>query len=191
MIRRGLQIMCLVGITALGAAPLFGQVFPPAVQVGDMGGIFEQYNGVYVFAEDLDVYPDGTSKGYYEDNNGNYLTVTIAEVDEAIYYDLGAGPSAPEQGELRATIFYTPNQYSFVVGWVRSSTGAPLGYGYAQPLWNYNPGGGNEYEEAFPDWESAAVKIPLGFTFAMSFWAVAVAGSIAMRWVKDLASAAS
>lgn len=47
------------------------------------------------------------------------------------------------------------------------------------------------YPGNFPDWQSAAVKIPLGFGFAMSFWAAAVAASIAMKWVRDLASAAS
>jgi hypothetical protein len=53
---------------------------------------------------------------------------------------------------------------------------------------NWTP---DPYEEAFPDWESAAVKIPLGFTFAMAFWAGAVALTISLKWVRDLASAAS
>lgn len=189
MTRRGLQI--LLGMLHLGAAPLFGQVFPPAVEVGDMGASFGHYNGIYVFAEDLDVYPDGTSKGYYQNDIGNYLTVTISEIDESIYYDLSDVPVGPEQGELRATVYYTPNQYSFVVGWVRSSTGAPLGFGYAQPLWNYNPGLGNPYEEAFPDWESAQVKIPLGFAFGLALWASAVALGVPMKWVRELTSAAS
>lgn len=57
--------------------------------------------------------------------------------------------------------------------------------------WQFAAGPEADYVDAFPDWNAAATKIPLGFGFAMSFWAACVAASVAMRWVRDLASAAT
>jgi len=57
--------------------------------------------------------------------------------------------------------------------------------------WPTTPPPVDPYEEAFPDWASAAVKIPLGFAFGLAFWAVCLAFGVPLKWAKEISSAAS
>jgi hypothetical protein len=60
------------------------------------------------------------------------------------------------------------------------SNGLALGPGVTE-----GPGGGGLYSDLM------VLYVPVGFGLGMSFWAVCVAAAISMRWVRDLASAAT
>lgn len=191
MIQRGLQLIAVVGL--LGAAPLYAQ-----------SGY--QWPGTAVVTGLAPV--DGVEL------NGTYI-LTGAEVDSGTYWytQFSPGGSGNPLLELRFVDDASFTARIFVNGAYRLRINIlvgqiPLTYPYQlNDQWRDNFGGlkaapnsltllsstppPDPYEEAFPDWESAVTTIPLGFTFAMAFWGVAVAASMAMRWVKELASAAS
>jgi hypothetical protein len=182
MIRRGLQIfLCVV---FLGAAPCFSQDysnFPQSLFLQD-----RPYTGAV-------------------DPNGYYVLV-VAQQDygSSIYQRFGQDPAI----SFRIGLYYTkpnatwPNGFWEIRleegGVVRSQTvvvAATLPTSFAMQ------GGGtvipnqlppaDPYEEAFPDWEAAGVKIPLGFGFGLALWASAFAIVVPIRWVRELANAAS
>lgn len=186
MIRRGLQVVFLCGITFLGAAPLHAQRagYPQSITL--TGISVAGYNGTYYWI-------GGTSStssyiwAKYDQTNGSRWASILELNSTAIFVQLHS--SEPP----------TNNYVDTRVAWVQVAT--PVNGWPTAPFGAFNNeynGGGtlnfappDPYEEAFPDWESAAVKIPLGFSFAMAFWGVAVAASVSMKWVRDLASAAS
>jgi hypothetical protein len=175
---RGLQIIALVGITALGAASSHawtynGLTYPDNMLVqgspyGYMNGLwlaqtnvnnggwwFVQYGATNVLHR-VHLTDNGTSTSVWLMQNGNNRVDLTPQVNTSQWRSAGFPTQTFQAG---GTVAFNISQ--------------------------------DPYDQAFPDWESAAVKIPLGFTFAMSFWAAAVALSIGMKWVRDLASAAS
>jgi hypothetical protein len=192
MIRRGLQITFVVGIMALGAAPsclaTVSQNFPKQIVLQDfamIGGV--DYNGVYV-----NVSQSGTiisPAGWFQKYTTDGSSAPIVEVRMSADF-------------LSAMLMLRPTLNAAAVG----NTGyRDISSGWGSPwpgtFWNITQGGlafismeedpDVLYNVAFPDWESASVKIPLGFALGMAFWAAAVALTIPMKWIKELASAAS
>lgn len=190
MIRRGLQIS-LAGLVLLGAAPLlYAQAgstnWPTSVTL--QGFAESDLNGYYSLVGELG--NDGTRifQRYSSGGSSPAWWVTLSDVianntvvcgihtdypttstDTRVYLSPVTGPN-------------WPSSFGSFIG------GAPAN---AVAILSWEVVGSDPYEEAFPDWESAAEKIPLGFSLSMMFWGVAVASSIAMRWVKELSSAAS
>lgn len=200
MIRRGLQILSMVGITALGAAPCFGQVgttnFPTQVTLQDFSDPL--VNGLYVV-----VGGSSTSGTYvfqrYSPGGGTnavrWLTIGDQTNSTQFMYRIwNRNPPSPH-GDVTGLLYVSENYGTFtqsVGNFKVYAVGFPNASGLAVNSWYVPPPTLEEQlDAAFPDWESAAVKIPLGFGFAMAFWAVAVALSVSMKWVRDLASAAS
>lgn len=193
MIRRGLQLIAVVGL--LGAAPFcFGQAgttnAPSYVVLQDFDD--NSLNGLYNVVGTIPGQGQGSSVLHrytgedspvryvsLQQGGGYSVTVRIHSTYPETYFS-----GLLYQGSTGSQLFLESwtGQFTGYSGNANESATAIFGWGSPVP---------DPYEEAFPDWESAAQKIPLGFTFAMAFWGVAVAGSMAMRWVKDLASAAS
>jgi hypothetical protein len=187
---RGLQFWVVVGIMALGAAPSFGQIlgsyadaynWPVVPADPDSGRPAVALSGRYYFEGSFD--QGGTEKFTYRLSLvGNYFAA------EMNVYDNGGIIVELSGGDGVYTVEW--NGSGWDVGTDDFSVGAPM---------NARVVGSNgiriaetdEFREAFPDWESAAVKIPLGFGLGMAFWAAAVALSLPIKWAKDLASAAS
>lgn len=176
MIRRGLQIALLAGIMALGAAPLHAQdayfrrsgvdPMPLTYDAGNsVNGMLQWSSGVTIVR-----IMDDPEAGYYflQLEVPNEFLVTLAPNGRIGYHE-GTVPEWVLSGsyEFEALI---PMEFDLP--------------GIAA----YFP---DPYQEGFPDWSSAAVKIPLGFAFGMAAWAVFFSASVTMRWVRDLASAAS
>lgn len=175
MIRHGLQIF--LGMLLLGAVPCFADVsrLPQ-----------------HVYLEGRPFAPGTT------DPNGWYVIVTTENSGAATYRRWTTDPatsffvqlnlSAAENiWELR--LYSSPSVVASYTSW--SSVSYPstvniTGGGVMKMNWTPDP-----YEEAFPDWDSAGAKIPLGFGFGLALWASALAFGIPMRWVRELTSAAS
>lgn len=200
MIRRGLQFFAV--LVLLGAAPCLAQVYvlqtPAALTLQDFTN--STFNGFYTQVGQVQTTLASVSLTYQrfstDPSNGRWVAFlrntatgqwnvsiytnypvqdhTVGRVTRSIDYVTSSNTVPP----LSVSAFYN------VPGSVSSTPTA----GTAVFTWNAADA---EMQQAFPDWASAGVKIPLGFTFAMSFWAAAVALSIGMKWVRDLASAAS
>lgn len=190
MIRRGLQILILVGITALGAAPVYAIWSTPpgslvVMDVGTINGV--NMDGLYVLVG-IESQTSQYQRWGYDGEVGTGAALQYELWDDADGVG-GFGALRLRQGvtQVRATSgFSWDGSYPFEKAF--STTNPSLG---KVVFYQTAAGPDAEYAAAFPDWSSAAEKIPLGFGFAMAFWASAVAASVAMKWVRDLASAAS
>lgn len=190
MIRRGLQILLSAGITALGAAPCFAsfpsdivlQGFNVVTNVGDPNGYYVQTGTTGV---------DGSTlfSRYATEPDGPKFSILVRWFANS-QWQVAVRRGLTDANVSLKTVGGASNSFPGPSSWVGGWTGYS-GYDPGTTAALVVPSGDYQYEVAFPDWESAAVKIPLGFTFAMSFWAAAVALSIGMKWVRDLASAAS
>jgi len=193
MIRRGLQLVVGVGIfMMLGAAPSFGQSgvkLPQSITLQNIIYPTNQVNpnGMYVMTT---AETQSGSLWYTRFGTSNAPTYTLEvrtsganPVSGLRHLLIRSGAFVADAGTQTIKTGAYPHQY----GPFSALSGS--GYSGGQILWAAPPD--NEYSSEFPDWASAAVKIPLGFGFAMSFWAAAVTLSISMRWVRDLASAAT
>jgi hypothetical protein len=108
-------------------------------------------------------YEDSTARrAYYSFENGNTLEIFDSNTHWYVY----------DSDESTVDAFYTNPQWAITF----EGGGLGPGYGVQQPEF---------------DWSSALVNTPIGFSFAMSFWAVALSFSVGMRWVRELSSAAS
>lgn len=191
MIRRGLQLVVGVGILMmLGAAPCLA-VLGAYVDLQGFPTVSWEYNSE-TGTMDLDgrYYEMEDAPGNYTRTDENGMTRVYSFSDDGIYVYVFGPPFGDD-------LFYWAVFNSASGEWYMESDI----YGFGPPTENWSVTGANglsfgtvepdPFEQAFPDWESAAVKIPLGFSFAMAFWGVAVAASVSMKWVRDLASAAS
>jgi hypothetical protein len=192
MIRRGLQLIVLVGTTALGAAPCFGQAgttnTPSYVYLQDFDD--PTVNGVYNVVGTVPGTGQGTS--VLHRYTGETSPVRYLSLQHGGGYNVTARIHSAYPSTFGTSLLYqlTTSSLNYPASWTGTWTGysgrtnevatAVFGWG-AVDLYPLN----------FPDWASASVKIPLGFTFAMAFWAAAVALTISLKWVRDLASAAS
>ena len=180
MTRRGLQITFVVGIMALGAALSFGQM---QVQSVEIVNFHPNVNGVYNFnVFNYDTYENdqpinvsvfiGPGEAYVYQNGTMIVRIEAADSSYSWITFLPDG-----------TVSYDPSVYPDAGNWSVYVDGV---------LWSSGVGiEPDPYDEAFPDWESASVKIPLGFGLGMAFWAAAVALTMPMKWIKELGSAAS
>lgn len=201
MIRRGLQLVVGLGIfMMLGAALCFGQVgstnFPTKITL--QGFSVAGVNGLYVVIAG----PHASNSG------GRFIAARYETSLTPPSYWLSLEDDTTGSGETKLRVWnqyptdpFNANTsqmfYKFFPGTsfpssVSGFINAP-GYTYTANSaaifdWGLPP---DPYERAFPDWESAGVKIPLGFSFAMSFWAVCIVATIGIKWAKELASAAS
>jgi hypothetical protein len=196
MIRRGLQITFVVGIMALGAAPSFGQTnynhWPSSISLSGFP-IFEgqNVNGYWVLV-------------------GSGMSGTTSE------FTLWDDQANTTIARLRFTYTFSTGNMVGVISIDPSFSGGGFRYSRTLTSWGNNPlpasitGWANvngappavsaaafpsmvadEFASAFPDWASATQKVPLGFSMGMAFWATALALTIPMKWVKELASASS
>lgn len=194
MIRRGLQILVLVGITALGAAPSFGQTPPPywqwPHQVVVQGLPITQGsdpNGLYVNTGTLGQQGSGFIYTRYQVGGTNAVTswkldlkyVSVSQVRWELY--LG-GSYWFTVDSIADTWTSLPRTFSPVTRWdgFVATNGAVI-FQAPPPV--------DPYEEAFPDWDSAGVKIPLGFAFGLAVWASLYAMAVPFKWVRDIANA--
>ena len=197
MIRRGLQLVVGVGIfMMLGVAPCSAQNWPNYVIL--QGFTNASINGYYVnvagsttnapWGYAYQRYAESTTAPdfwitLYKDNTGSARNIAIYEQNPLTpVYNT---PYLYSHGGSSAS---WPTQFSGQWRDANNALISPTLAGAALLKFDAVP---DEYTQAFPDWSKAATLIPLGFTFAMAFWASAVALSITMKWVKDLASAAS
>jgi len=196
MIRRGLQFIVLVGITALGVAPSFGQTnynhWPASISLSGFP-IFEgqNVNGYWVLTG------SGTSGTTSEftlwDDEANTVTARLrftytfstGTMVGIISIDPTFGGGGFRYTRQLTSWGNNPLPAS-ITGWGNVNGAPPAVSAAAFPAMV-----ADEFASAFPDWPSASQKIPLGFSMVMAFWAVCVAASISMKWVRDLASAAS
>jgi hypothetical protein len=196
MIRRGLQLMLLVGITALGAASSAAQ-YPYQLSITNTG--IPGADGNY-FKFQNPISGSGNVYQRYDTDNNNLGTVmeVLAQAPYTAthqwYITLRTGVTASSGGNTVG-----------VHGGIYTNAGIPTanytmtkqnGYSgtFTVRVFKEPPPPPTLEEQigsVFPDWASASVKIPLGFGFAMAFWAACLAVAIPMKWVKDLASAAS
>lgn len=176
MIRRGLQIIFVVGITALGAAPLHAQD----------ATLYRSGFDVMLLTYDA----AASGNGMLQWSSGG-TTVRILDDPEAGYYFL----QLEFPGEFVVTL--APNgrighHEGTVPQWVFSGS---YEFEAAIPVQFYLPGIAayfpDPYQEGFPDWSSAGVKIPLGFGFGLAAWASFLALGVPIRWVKELTNAAT
>ena len=198
MIRRGPQYVSLLcSVLLLGAASCFGQVsYPSQIELVGFGipaGGSGSLDGVIPFSfspwEELAIYQAPNIEAGIAGDVGNgivleFYVATYEGNPSASFTILPGGEISLGSGPYASLDEMFPNGAAWTVyfdGLVYAA-GNIAGTG---------GGGGDPYEENFPDWESAAVKIPLGFSLAMAFWAACVAASVSMKWVRDLASAAS
>lgn len=205
MIWRGLQIVVVVGIIALGAAPCLGQVtlaHPELIYLEEVyaGGL--NFSGIYrqvgeiqdTSVTSLRIWQRYTTDG----STPRYLSVEIRSMAPgntririicSLTYP--STPSTPLSTDLDSN-----DEIAITIGTIESMNQTA---GFENVLWFSDNNGAavvifyelTEFREAFPDWQSAGVKIPLGFAMGMAFWAAAVALTIPMKWVKELVSAAS
>lgn len=192
MIWRGLQMRlaaCILCMIALGAASSLGQTYsrsnhPAFVTIS--GVTFPEYNGVYQWIGSTSVSGGATLAKYDQTSGTRWLTVW-EEGPSILWFGLHSGDPGSSHTSQRVAFARVDTQPH---AWPTSAFGPwSVGFG-GQGIMSMSVVT-DPYELAFPDWESAALKIPLGFAFAMSFWGVAVAASMGMKWVKELASAAS
>lgn len=200
MIRRGLQILSLVGITALGAAPSYGQPgttnWPTFVVLQDFAN--NSLNGAYSVVGTTA--PDGWYiMQRYSANNSLIYWITLQDDTRAglgnlvnVHTNYPTTSSTARLLTLAVGSAMWPasltrtdwQEYNSAGGFVANRTGTIVfNWGTPPPP--------DPYAQNFPDWAKARTLIPLGFGFAMAFWAAAVALSIGMRWVRDLASVAT
>lgn len=197
MIRRGLQFIAGVGIMMmLGAAPCFAQSWPTYVIL--QGFTNASINGYYVnVAGSTTNAPWGYAyQRYAESASAPDYWITLEKDNTGTSRNIkiyNQNPVTP--------VFNTPWLYGHggtSSGWPSQLSGtwrdanwtivSPALAGAALLKFDAVP---DEFTQSFPDWAKAATLIPLGFTFAMAFWAACVAAAISMKWVRDLASAAS
>jgi hypothetical protein len=195
MIRRGLQFLIAVMCT-LGAAPCFSQItniHPNPEQIVLQGVTVSNvsYDGLYTKVGENS--PGGTFlfQRYSTESDVTPPIVTWQSFDPQQSTNQNVGvrlhaqwPTTISSGTVLLTSFTNFSAIKFGLGEV-----TPISLGTGSALVTFYVS--DEFRQAFPDWASAAVKIPLGFTFAMAFWAAAVALTISLKWVRDLASAAS
>lgn len=198
IIRRGLQIIVLVGITALGAAPCFGQYTPPAnfpaaVTLSGVPPITYQQpvpldvNGYYV-AVSTSNNATTTFVRYNEDGQNAYRV--------RIDYTAGGNPVWAVR-LFNAAENALPIQSTFnTVAWPSSPFTAQVNTAFTGGVagtatWVLHAAPLNDYQLAFPDWSAAGVKIPLGFGLGLAMWASFLALGVPIRWVKELTNAAT
>lgn len=171
MIRRGLQILILVGITALGAAPSLAQDPPTPIFLRGW------------------TLPGG------ESIDGEYHLVTVDNV--ASLDPSWSLPLPGYTGDSAWKIFWVDGDGWFVIGpgYGDLRLGGDLLNLWAPMTQGSDVRGGLLYVGQLPnETETLGMSswaIVYGFGFAMAFWAAAVALSVSMKWVRDLASAAS
>ena len=186
MIRRGLYILLMLGFLSMGAAPCFSQLDIQTVTVENFHPLVD---GEYTYSGSELSYSDWAGNPRYErdlysyGSDSDFRIVKVINNGTIIFF-----LQAINLSEFSPLVTFTPDGNVTYDTSFFQDTGNWSIY-IDGVLWSSKPL--DPYEQAFPDWESAAVKIPLGFGFAMAFWAVAVALSISMRWVRDLASVAT
>lgn len=192
MIVRGLQLIVLVVL--LGAAPLNAQpVFPYAVTLQDFAD--SSLNGLYVNVGTTGETGATVFQRYSVSSNSPQFYATIAAyISGGNWYSyVSIHDSYPDVPTAVSTSRLAISQIKPFSGselpspWLFSGGALGSGSAIATP----EPPPVDPYVEAFPDWESAVTTIPLGFAFAMAFWASATAITIGMKWAKELASAAT
>lgn len=196
MIRRGLQYAMFVGFLALGAASSLGQTnynhWPASISLSGFP-IFEgqNVNGYWVLTGSG---ASGTTSEFtLWDDDANTVT---ARLRFTYTYATGnmVGVISTDTNFAGGGFRYTRSLTSWgnnplpasITGWANANGAPPALNAAAFPAMV-----ADEFASAFPDWPSATQKIPIGFAFGMAFWGVCVAASISMKWVRDLASAAS
>lgn len=195
---RGLVGALWLGVfTFGGAAPLYADAqamgYPSRFTLQGITGFHVAANGLYVVVGDLGAdsgwvfqrYTTGTNSAQY------HIAAFLSSTGGTEIQVFQGTPSTNGALNYGNRIGFTQTKTG---GWVHSSwnfTSGVAGVVGATAIADYTWAPPNEYAAAFPDWESAAVKIPLGFGFAMAFWAAAVALSIPMKWVRELTSAAT
>lgn len=191
MIWRGLQVILVVGITALGAAPCFGQYntnWPTRVFVSNHPNAV--FNGAYLAVGNIaneagrvwQRYSEGESTTYwlglYTEPGfrgvrvfTNYPTSILSgQVAQMSYGNLAGWPTA-------ITTFQ-----NVTVGGVQGPAGVSLVWDNSADI---------PYLQNFPDWESAKVKIPLGFGFGLGMWAIMLAAGVPLMFVRQLTNSAT
>lgn len=189
MIRRGLQFVC--SVVLLGAAPLLAQQqgFPTQITLQDFTN--NAINGLYlqVGESQNSTTPGAVFQRFTTGTNTPAYWVnaivrtndwTVVRVYSSYPTDINNWLYASEYGRLANNAFKS----SYTV-WTAGSTAIS---GAAILSWEVPP---NEYEQAFPDWDSAAVKIPLGFAFGLALWASVLAFHVPMQWVRSLSERAT
>lgn len=199
MIRRGLQILSLVGITALGAAPSYGQAgttnWPTFVVLQDFTN--NALNGAYSLVGTTS--PDGWYiMQRYSANNSLIYWVTLQDdarsgLQNFIHVHTNYPTTSSTARILTRPVGTATWPATLSGNWSTvDSQGNSTGTIGGTIVFNWGtPPPPDPYAQNFPDWAKASTLIPLGFGFAMAFWAAAVALSIGMRWVRDLASVAT
>lgn len=194
MIRRGLQVVFLCGITFLGAAPLFGQAgttnYPTRVTL--QGFPVAEHNGLFMLVGGT-FNQDGYVFQRYETGLPAKFWVVFGDQasgdQKYAHFYTNYPTSVTTAGRVYWRDFFGPAMPSALTGAYQQSNGQLISG--ATWIFSWAVGPVSDEEKAFPDWAKATVLIPLGFSFAMAFWASAVALSVAMKWVRDLASAAT
>lgn len=185
MIRRGFQI--LVGVFVLGAAPLHASVsWPEMINVTalptvgniDLSGDWERSGP----ADGPFMYGSGPYFLYVTQDGLSVLSGVVSENSFTVAFVPGFGWQLVD-GDTSLEVSGPSNFAFFGDGVFFDSDTMDLSY-----LVNAVT---DPYLDNFPDWPSASQKIPLGFGFAMAFWAAALALHVPMKWVRSLAEAAS
>jgi len=176
MIWRSLQVVC--GAFLLGAAPFaHGSAiisgFSPLID-----GTYDYYPGSSDYAPHAWYGGDDGDFGFYFDGGSLYLfsdSMSVYELDsDRIWRDTSTGEILNLAPGEAWEVFLQDVGEQVEGAWPSTPPPPP-----------------DPYEENFPDWSSARIKIPLGFTFGLAVWAMVLAATVPMKWVRDLTSAAS
>lgn len=199
MIRRGLQIILLVGITALGAAPLLGSVgetstrLPEQIVVQNtvINGV--NFDGLYLKVGDVSALGNQFWQRYTTSETQAPPVISFqmpTTGQTAINFTVRYHTSWPSNAAAVHTFQAPVSSLNMELGAVTTIEVSNL-YDDESGYLLLTMFVSDDFREAFPDWESASALIPLGFGFGMMFWASALALHVPMKWVRSLADAAS
>lgn len=187
---RGLQkslARLAVCMAVLGAASSFAQTYtrgnhPVAVVVS--GVSVAGYDGVYHWIGGTAV-SQGATMAKYDQTNGTRWVTLYEQNSTSLFVQLHHGDPGVNHVANRVGFL---NVHTAPDVWPTNTFGPFSSVGGSATLTMQPP---SEYEVAFPDWSSAAVKIPLGFTFGLVLWASVLAFHVPMQWVRSLSQNAS
>lgn len=181
-----LFVMCCPALSAEYPAAVTLQDFPDA-----------DTNGYYVLAGTQGQFP-GTQWVFqrfaHETSSNRWVTIRVDETVTPPKWSLQVYDIYPEAwstGRKYRTLFEVqaetaPEVWTQFID-VKNGNVSVSGSGIS----HFQPVVSDPYADAFPDWNSAVIYVPLGFTFGLGAWFTALAFGVPIGWIRMLGDASS